>query len=101
MAKRHELRALYIAGWYDRDPDKLMVTTAADFAFVDPAEPEPVTRDGLAAYMERWLARTGGAGTAERAGPGPACVLSTSRRYELPLRSQMQWLGVRRSTLRS
>jgi len=60
MARRHDLRALYITGWYERDVDKLLATTADDFVFDDPAEPAPITRSGLAAYMQRWLARTGG-----------------------------------------
>lgn len=60
MPKRHELRARYIEGWYEQDVAKLLETTVADFMFDDPAEPKPITKDGLAGYMQRWLARTGG-----------------------------------------
>ena len=60
MARRHELRQLYMDGWYERDVDKLMASTAEDFIFDDPAEPQPVSRDGLPAYMDRWFQRVGG-----------------------------------------
>lgn len=36
----------------------LLAATATDFVFDDPAEPGPVTRDTLAAYMKRWDQRT-------------------------------------------
>jgi hypothetical protein len=61
MAKRHDLRARYIQGWYDADCQALLDTTAPGFIFDDPAEPAPVTRDSLETYMTRWLTRTGGA----------------------------------------
>ncbi|MGI9462853.1 MAG: hypothetical protein ACR2OM_02885 [Aestuariivirgaceae bacterium] len=60
MAKRHDLRALYIAGWYEMDVDKLLAATAKDFMFDDPAEPRPVRREDLTGYMQRWLKRTNG-----------------------------------------
>ena len=63
MAKRHDLRQLYMDGWYNRDPDKLLAAAADDFIFDDPAEPKPVDRDGLPAYMVRWLDRVGGHNT--------------------------------------
>ena len=39
------------------DIEQLLASTAPDFVFDDPAEPEPVRRDGLHAYMQRWDAR--------------------------------------------
>lgn len=59
MAKRHDLRALYIQGWYDLDIDKLMAATAEEFIFDDPAEAAPVTRLELPDYMARWTQRAG------------------------------------------
>jgi hypothetical protein len=60
MTKRAELRAQYIAGWYEKDAAKLVQSTRADFQFDDPAEPAPVAREGLAAFMTRWDAHAGG-----------------------------------------
>lgn len=60
MTRRFDLRQQYIDGWYELDAGKLVAATALKFEFDDPAEPAPVTRDGLAAYMERWLERAGG-----------------------------------------
>jgi len=60
MTKRTELRALHIAGWYEKDAAKLLQATRADYQFDDPAEPAPVTQDGLAGYMLRWDAHAGG-----------------------------------------
>lgn len=60
MANRYDLRARYIEGWYEQDVSKLLETTTPGFVFDDPAEPAPITRDGLADYMQRWLARAGG-----------------------------------------
>lgn len=57
-AKRLELRESYIEGWYQMNADMLLATTATDFIFDDPAEPEPVNRDMLTAYMQRWDRRT-------------------------------------------
>lgn len=45
-------------GWYEMNAELLLATTAADFYFDDPAEPEPVTRATLADYMHRWDTRT-------------------------------------------
>lgn len=45
-------------GWYEMDAELLLSTTTTDFIFDDPAEPEPVTRDGLVGYMHRWDKRT-------------------------------------------
>ncbi len=56
--KRLELRESYIEGWYQMNADVLLAATATDFIFDDPAEPGPVTRDMLAAYMKRWDRRT-------------------------------------------
>jgi len=57
MSERERLRLLYMDGWYESDAEKLLAATAEDFIFDDPAEPELVTRDMLAAYMNRWNAR--------------------------------------------
>lgn len=56
-SKRIELRETYMQGWYQMDIDRLLASTAPDFIFDDPAEPEPVTRANLAHYMLRWDAR--------------------------------------------
>jgi len=56
-SKRVELRESYMQGWYQMDIDRLMASTAPDFIFDDPAEPEPVTRATLPQYMLRWDAR--------------------------------------------
>jgi hypothetical protein len=55
--KRIELREKYMQGWYQMDLDMLLATTAPDFIFDDPAEPEPVSRAALADYMQRWDTR--------------------------------------------
>lgn len=57
MSGRFELRARYIAGWYELDADKLLSATTEDFVFDDPAEPAAVPRSGLAGYMLRWNQR--------------------------------------------
>ena len=54
MSKRAEHRARYIEGWNTMDADKLLASVAEDFVFDDPAEPEPVTKATLAAYMPVW-----------------------------------------------
>ncbi len=59
MTGRVELRNRYIASWYEMDLEKLRSSTAPEFIFDDPAEPEPVTRSMLSGYMERWQTRTG------------------------------------------
>ncbi len=58
MEKRFALRARYMEGWYELNADKLVSSVTDDFIFDDPAEPEPVTKAGLAAYMKRWDERT-------------------------------------------
>ena len=63
MAKRHDLRQRYMEGWYEMDIEKLQSSVAPGFVFDDPVEPEPVTRDMLAGYMERWDRRTRAAGS--------------------------------------
>ncbi len=45
-------------GWYQMRIDWLLAATAAEFYFDDPAEPEPVTREMLEGYMQRWDERT-------------------------------------------
>ncbi len=59
MAKRHELRSLYIEGWYESDIHKLLAATTSGFLFDDPAEAEPVTKQHLPDYMKRWNERAG------------------------------------------
>ena len=56
--KRIELRESYMQGWYQMDIDMLLASTAPEFIFDDPAEPEAVTRTTLPAYMQRWDSRT-------------------------------------------
>ncbi|NKB61776.1 MAG: hypothetical protein GKR95_06425 [Gammaproteobacteria bacterium] len=50
--------ARYIEGWYELNAEKLVSASAPDFIFDDPAEPGPVSRDELPAYMGRWDRRT-------------------------------------------
>jgi hypothetical protein len=57
-SKRIELRESYMQGWYQMDIEMLLASTAPDFIFDDPAEPEAVTRATLPAYMQRWNRRT-------------------------------------------
>ncbi len=54
MSRRAQLRALYIEGWETMDAGKLVSAVADGFEFDDPADPEPVTKATLAAYMPRW-----------------------------------------------
>jgi hypothetical protein len=61
-SNRIKLRNTYMQGWYQMDLDMLLATTAPEFIFDDPAEPEPVTRDTLPGYMQRWHARMCAAG---------------------------------------
>ena len=56
--QRLHLRRSYMQGWYDLDADLLVSSTAFNFVFEDPAEPEPITREMLPAYMLRWDKRT-------------------------------------------
>jgi hypothetical protein len=58
MSKRIELRENYMQGWYQMDSQMLLASTAPEFIFDDPAEPEAVTRAALPAYMQRWEKRT-------------------------------------------
>jgi len=62
MSSRIELRERYLQGWYQMDAELLLTSTAHDFIFDDPAEPEPVTRDMLTGYMQRWDRRAHAAG---------------------------------------
>ena len=62
MSSRIELRERYLQGWYQMDAELLLTSTAHDFIFDDPAEPEPVTRDMLTGYMQRWDRRARAAG---------------------------------------
>lgn len=50
-------------GWYEMDAEKLLSSIADTFIFDDPAEPEPVTKDTLLAYMASWDHRTKKAGS--------------------------------------
>ena len=54
MSRREVLRAQYIQAWYNMDLDRLVQATRQDYQFDDPAAPRPVTREGLAGYMQRW-----------------------------------------------
>jgi hypothetical protein len=56
--RRVSLRESYMQAWYQMDAAQLLATTAPDFIFDDPFEPEPVTRDMLPGYMLRWDQRT-------------------------------------------
>jgi len=56
--QRLELREAYMQGWYQMDAKMLVAACAPEFIFDDPAEPEPVTREMLPAYMQRWDERT-------------------------------------------
>jgi len=60
MTRREELRADYIAGWYEKDLAKLMRSTRADYQFLDPAEAAPIRRGDIEAYMKSWDARAQG-----------------------------------------
>ncbi len=58
IAERVKLRETYIQGWYQMDAEMLLAAIAEDFIFDDPVEPEPVTRQMLPHYMQRWDQRT-------------------------------------------
>jgi hypothetical protein len=58
VSKRIELRERYMQAWYEMDAGLMFENVADSFIFDDPAEPEPVTRSMLAAYMQRWDTRT-------------------------------------------
>lgn len=66
MSKRVELRTRYIQAWYDMNIEELLATTGEDFIFNDPAEPQPVTRAMLEAYMHRWNKRILAQGTEDQ-----------------------------------
>ena len=66
MSKRVELRTRYMQAWYDMNIEELLATTSEDFIFDDPAEPQPVTRAMLEAYMHRWNKRTGSLSTEDQ-----------------------------------
>jgi hypothetical protein len=61
-AKRIALRERYMQGWFDMDAELLISATAPPFIFDDPVEPEPVTREMLTGYMQRWHQRMQAAG---------------------------------------
>lgn len=61
-SSRIELRERYMEGWYQMDLALLLETTAIEFIFDDPVEPQPVTRDSLKDYMLRWEQRANMAG---------------------------------------
>ena len=54
MSKRAQHRARYIEGWNTMDAEKLLASVTDGFVFDDPAEPEPITKAMLAAYLPRW-----------------------------------------------
>lgn len=56
--RRIQLREAYMQGWYEMKAENLVAVCAPEFIFDDPVEPEPVTRDMLPAYMQRWDERT-------------------------------------------
>lgn len=59
MSKRAEHRARYIEGWNTMDAEKLLMSVTDDFIFDDPADPSPVTKAGLAAYLPSWPEKAG------------------------------------------
>ena len=61
-SRRVDVRERYIQGWYQLDAELLLSATAPEFTFDDPAEPEPVTRNMIAGYMQRWDKRARAAG---------------------------------------
>ncbi len=61
-SSRIEHREQYIRGWYQMDAELILAATSSDFIFDDPAEPEPVDRNMLADYMQRWDRRARAAG---------------------------------------
>ncbi len=60
--KREKMRARYIDGWNTMNPDLLMSTTVTDFIFDDPADPAPITKQELVAYMPIWPERAAALG---------------------------------------
>ena len=63
MSKRIKLRERYIEAWYELDAEKLISSVSDDFIFDDPAEPQPATKQTLAAYMASWQRRANAAGS--------------------------------------
>ena len=57
MSRRAELRVQYIEAWDTMDAAKLLSSVAEDFLFDDPADPAPITKAGLVAYMPVWPRR--------------------------------------------
>lgn len=55
MADRFQHLKNFWGAW--GDPDTLRPALAEDFVCHDPTEAQPVTRDGMAAWMERWQQR--------------------------------------------
>jgi hypothetical protein len=51
MSKRADHRARYIDGWNTMDAEKLLASITDGFRFDDPADPEPITKATLVAYM--------------------------------------------------
>ena len=57
MSPRERHRARYIEGWNTMDGAKLLASVSDDFLFDDPADPAPISKAGLIAYMPVWPAR--------------------------------------------
>lgn len=75
MSKRAEHRARYIEGWDSMDAGKLLASIADGFIFDDPADPRPVNKATLVAYMAVWPRRAallGGAVRIRHGRPGGA-----------------------------
>ncbi len=62
MSLRRDHRARYIEGWNTMDAARLLASITDDFVFDDPADPAPITREGLVAYMPVWPERAAGLG---------------------------------------
>ena len=62
MSKRAQHRARYIEAWDTMDAGKLLASTSDGFVFDDPADPEPVTKASLVAYMPSWPEKAGALG---------------------------------------
>ena len=54
MSKRERHRARYIDGWNRKDAEALLSSVTDDFQFDDPADPGPIGKADLVAYMPRW-----------------------------------------------
>ncbi len=88
-SKRIELRETYMQGWYQMDIDRLLATTAPEFIFDDPAEPEAVTRATLADYVQRWDIRVLALG-----GDNEWCLTHQSRIDENGVLTDWEWWQV-------